>query len=91
MSFTVAAWFRYLQGEDDRGNPLPIEDLMADTLIEWGQSEDKNPDQLLRMKALFGDLSESQRFTQFVCDYWEKMHVLGTSQLLVEVLKSCTS
>ena len=85
MSFTVAAWFRYLQGEDDRGNPLPIEDLMAETLIKWGQSEDKHPDQLLSMKALFGDLSESQRFAQSVRDHWEKLYALGTSQLLGEL------
>ncbi len=34
LSLTVAAWFRYLSGKNDLGNPIPIDDPMADVLTQ---------------------------------------------------------
>ncbi len=55
LSFTVAAWFRYLKGEDDQGQPLPLNDPLADKLQAAARSGGREPDALLGLTELFGE------------------------------------
>lgn len=53
MSFTVAAWFRYLTGEDDQGNKMPIIDPMADTLQEHAKRGGRDASAMLSISKIF--------------------------------------
>ncbi|MEO0827157.1 MAG: mannitol dehydrogenase family protein [Cyanobacteria bacterium J06642_9] len=88
LSFTIAAWCRYLNGEDEQGQPLPIDDPMTDTLIEKAQSGGHDPTQLLNMQNLFGDLSKSVNFTASVTKYVQQLYALGTEAVLTSLLSN---
>lgn len=55
LAFTVAAWFRYLTGEDDAGRAMPINDPVSKELQERARRGGRDPDALLGMRALFGE------------------------------------
>ncbi|MBV8486167.1 MAG: mannitol dehydrogenase family protein [Verrucomicrobia bacterium] len=73
LIFTVATWFRYLTGIDDRGRELPIIDPLKDRLQERARQGKEDPGPLLEMAELFpaaltqsrvflNDLSEAMRY-----------------------------
>lgn len=55
LAFTVAAWFRYLTGVDERGQPLPVNDPLQDELARRAREGREDPRPLLAMRQLFGD------------------------------------
>jgi mannitol 2-dehydrogenase len=55
LCFTVAAWFRYLDGRDDQGNALPVNDPMEAELTRRAREGREDPGPLLAMHALFGE------------------------------------
>ena len=55
LSFSVASWFRFLAGRDDRGNALALVDPMADELRRNAQKGGADPAPLLSIEALFGN------------------------------------
>ncbi len=63
LIFTVATWFRYLTGTDDRGRELPIIDPLKDRLQERARKGKENPGPLLEISELFpAALTESSVF-----------------------------
>ncbi|MCB1825334.1 MAG: mannitol dehydrogenase family protein [Candidatus Competibacteraceae bacterium] len=58
LSFTIAAWFRYLAGgNDDQGRPLPtVIDPLADQLRERAQRGGREPDAVLSLAEIFGEI-----------------------------------
>ena len=50
LSFTIALWFRYLQGTDEQGQSLTIEDSRADLLVERARIADSDPPTLARSR-----------------------------------------
>src|SRR6201995_5672369 len=50
LSFTVATWFRYLNGKDDQGKELPIIDPMSKKLRERALEGGQDPQSLLSMR-----------------------------------------
>jgi mannitol 2-dehydrogenase len=56
LSFTVAAWFRYLTGSDDQGRAMPIIDPQKDKLVEHAKRGGANPATMLSLHQLFGDV-----------------------------------
>lgn len=82
MSLTIAAWFRYLNGKDDQGNPLPIDDPMADTLTERAQAGGADPQPLLHLTEIFGDLPQIPQFTETVTACLQDLYTLGTKATL---------
>ncbi|HYD40029.1 MAG TPA: mannitol dehydrogenase family protein [Anaeromyxobacter sp.] len=56
LTFTVAAWFRYLAAEADAtGAPLPKSDPLLDELVRRARAGGEDPAPLLELRALFGD------------------------------------
>ncbi|MBI1397142.1 MAG: mannitol dehydrogenase family protein [Betaproteobacteria bacterium] len=55
LSFTVAAWFRYLTGTDDDGRPLPVIDPWAQRLQALAREGGRDGSVLLGVHELFGD------------------------------------
>ena len=82
MSLTVAAWFRYLNGKDDQGNSIPIDDPMADILTQRASEGGSDPKPLLSLSEIFGDLPHSSRFVETVTDKLHSLYEFGAKKTL---------
>ncbi|NHC38250.1 mannitol dehydrogenase family protein [Scytonema millei VB511283] len=82
LSLTIAAWFRYLKGQDDRGNPIEIDDPMADILTQRARSSGSDPRPLLSLAEIFGDLSRSSRFVETVSKHLHNLDEFGAKGTL---------
>ncbi|MGB3491585.1 MAG: mannitol dehydrogenase family protein [Elainellaceae cyanobacterium] len=87
MSFTVAAWFRYLNGKDDQGRDLPIDDPMADALSKRAQSGGSDPMPLLSLTEIFGSLPQSPRFVEAVTQHLHHLYESDTQTTLAKLLQ----
>jgi mannitol 2-dehydrogenase len=63
IALVIAAWSRYLEGQDEAGRPITPTDIRADELIAAARAEDKQPGSLLALQSVFGDLGTDARFT----------------------------
>ena len=88
LSFTIAAWFRYLIGQDERGRPLPIDDPMAEKLTKQALAGGTDPTGLLNMTTLFGDLPKSVQFIASVTHHLQQLCALGTQEALKKLLSN---
>jgi mannitol 2-dehydrogenase len=86
LSLTIAAWFRYLKGQDDRGNPIEIDDPMADILTQRAHSGGSDPRPLLSLSEIFGDLPQSSRFVEAVSKRLHSLDEFGAKETLARSL-----
>jgi mannitol 2-dehydrogenase len=56
LSLAVAGWFRYLAGTDETGGTLEIIDPLATRLTQCARSGGADPEALLGIREVFGDL-----------------------------------
>lgn len=82
LSFTVACWFRYLNGSDEQGRPMPIIDPYADRLRAQALRGGADPGALLSLRALFGDLSVQPLFVAQVGDALARLYRDGARAAL---------
>ncbi|MGD1941549.1 MAG: mannitol dehydrogenase family protein [Leptolyngbyaceae cyanobacterium] len=87
LSFTVAAWFRYLNGQDDQGRALRLDDPMADVLTARAQAGKADPTPLLDLTEIFGNLPQSRRFVEMVTAHLHQLYEVGTQATLVKLLQ----
>jgi len=85
--FVVAAWIRYLQGRDEQGRPLAINDPLAQALQQAVSAAGPSPERLvgavLGFGAVFGeDLPHSSIFVSQVTDALSAIMRLGTARAL---------
>ncbi|MBD2081712.1 mannitol dehydrogenase family protein [Leptolyngbya sp. FACHB-17] len=65
LSFTIAAWFYCLMGQDDQGQAITIEDPLSTVLTARVNKADVRP--LLSLSEIFGDdLVQSLRFVEAI-------------------------
>src|SRR2546425_266399 len=89
LTFTVAAWFRYLAGTDERGNPLPINDPMSEELVRRARAGGEDPKELLGIVKLFGTvLPNAPAFTNYLAEALKSLHREGARQALKKCLQS---
>lgn len=88
LSFAIALWFRYLNGTDEQGQSLPIDDPMASQLTEKALIGKDDPTPLLTIEALFGDLSNSPAFVTAVTHHLQELYALGTRETLSRLLSN---
>ncbi len=89
LSFTVAAWFRYLTGTDDAGRPLPINDPLSDELVERARAGGADPSRLLAMRELFGeDLPSAPRFVTQVAEDLRALYRDGPRAALARCVRA---
>jgi mannitol 2-dehydrogenase len=62
LTLAVAAWVRYLWGEDFAGNPIAIEDALADQLQPLARRAIEDARPLLELREVFGELGEDEDF-----------------------------
>ena len=84
ISFVIAVWLRYLNGKDDQGQSITIEDSMADLLKEKAMTGKSDPRPALNIQQIFGNLSDSTRFTESVAHHLQPLYAIGISKTLAE-------
>ena len=58
LTLAVAAWFRYLQGTDDDGRPIVVDDPRGEDLQALARAGGDDPRPLLAERSVFGDLGD---------------------------------
>ena len=86
LSFAIALWFRYLNGQDEQNRPLPIDDPMAQQLTKAALAGKDDPTPLLNIEAIFGDLSDSTVFVATVTHHLQQLYTLGTQEVLLKLV-----
>lgn len=88
LSFAIAVWFRYLNGKDDQGKLLPVDDPMATLLTEKALAGKSDPMPLLKVEKIFGDLSHSSTIVAAVTHHLQQLYVLGSQETLSRLLST---
>ena len=87
LSFTVASWFRYLNGLDESGKEMLMLDPMAPTLRERAKAAGKDAGQLLGMRDVFSEeLANSRAFVKQVTETLQSFYEEGARSTLVKNL-----
>jgi mannitol 2-dehydrogenase len=63
-ALALAAWCRFLEGRDDRGEPTPVNDRRAADLAAAVRAERDAPGAFLDYRPVFGDLGSDARLRQ---------------------------
>ncbi|PHV03859.1 mannitol dehydrogenase [Janthinobacterium sp. BJB412] len=86
LSFTVACWFRYLNGSSEQGAAMPLNDPYAARLRELALLGGADAGPLLSMRELFGELSVQPRFVAQVGDALARLYRDGARAALRHAL-----
>lgn len=87
LSFTIASWFRFLNGSDECGKSLPVNDPMGDRLRELALKGGTDPRPLLSVHALFGDvLPASPVFVNAVKEALQDLYAMGAKAALAKAV-----
>ncbi len=85
----VASWARYCEAVDENGEPIQINDRIADTLTEYAAKQTgPDADELgfLTNRQLFGDLIDESRFTQPYLEVLRSLKSVGAQQTLATLV-----
>jgi mannitol 2-dehydrogenase len=87
LSFTVAAWFRFLNGLDESGKEMPMLDPLAQTLRERAKAAGRDARQLLAMREVFSEeLANSPAFIKQVTETLNSFYEKGARSTLEKSL-----
>ncbi|KAJ5546227.1 hypothetical protein N7494_003812 [Penicillium frequentans] len=74
LCFTAATWFHYINGVDDNGKKIDVQDPMLEEIQTRARIGGTNPMELLNIKNLFGeDLRSDQRFIKTITTALEEI------------------
>jgi mannitol 2-dehydrogenase len=82
LCLCVAAWLRFLEGEDERGNPIPILDAGVGPLLEAIRRHRPDPRPALETAEIFAELGRVARFVEEVSRLSTTLHEQGTRAAL---------
>ncbi len=87
----VASWARYCEGVDEEGEPIEINDRIAETLREYAMKQDpakEGGDELafLTNRELFGDLVDDERFTAPYLETLRSLKSVGAKETVKGLL-----
>ena len=83
---TVASWARYDEGVDEQGDPIDVQDQLADTLVPLARSQHENPTAFIANTEVFGDLASQPRFVEAYLWALDSLHREGARATLEAVL-----
>jgi mannitol 2-dehydrogenase len=87
LGFTVASWFRYLNGLDESGKEMPMLDPMAPKLREQAKAAGKDAGHLLAMREVFSEeLANAPAFAKQVSDTLNSFYADGARATLVKTI-----
>lgn len=85
LALSVAGWFRYLNGVDEQGKPISIDDPMAESLQAKAREGGDQPGPLLNVRSLFGDdLRGDKPFVEELTRALESLHREGAMATLAK-------
>jgi mannitol 2-dehydrogenase len=86
LSFTVACWFRYLNGRSESGAAMPLIDPHGERLRAHALRGGADAGPLLSLRELFGELADEPRFTARVREDLARLYRDGARAALAHVL-----
>jgi len=86
LGFTVACWFRYLEGHDEQGNALALNDPYAERLRALSLQGGADATPLLSLHELFGELGESPVFVEAVTQALASLYGQGARTALEHIV-----
>ena len=87
LTLVVASWIRYLNGTDESGQPIVIDDPLAEKLTSLAKAGGRDPSNLLNVRELFGDLGQSKIFVGQLSKTLEQLYADGARATLAHHLK----
>jgi mannitol 2-dehydrogenase len=78
----VASWARYAEGVDEQGEPIRVDDRLADTLQQIAAKQRENPLAFVENRELFGDLADEPAFTEPYLNTLNSLHSRGARATL---------
>ncbi|BBY51664.1 mannitol 2-dehydrogenase [Mycolicibacterium arabiense] len=84
----VASWARYAEGVDEQGEPIDVQDQLADSLVPLAKSQLDNPTAFIENTALFGDLAQQPRFADAYVRALDSLHRNGARATLEQLVES---
>ena len=84
---TVASWARYAEGEDEHGEPIDVQDQLADTLVPLARTQRDNPRAFIENTDVFGDLASSDRFVEAYVWALNSLHRDGARATLEALMR----
>ena len=78
----VASWARYAEGVDEQGEPIDVQDALADTLVPLARSQRDHPTAFIENTDLFGDLATRPRFVEAYLWALDSLHRHGARATL---------
>lgn len=83
---TVASWARYAEGVDEQGEPIDVQDQLAEILVPLAQSQREHPTAFIENTAVFGDLASQPRFVEAYLWALDSLHRNGARATLENLL-----
>ncbi len=83
---TVASWARYAEGVDEQGEPIDVQDQLAESLVPIAKSQLENPKAFIESTAVFGDLAQQPRFVEAYLWALDSLHRDGARATLVALM-----
>lgn len=87
---TVASWARYAEGVDEQGQPIDVQDQLADILVPLARSQHDHPTAFIENTAVFGDLARKPRFVEAYLWALDSLHREGARATLEKLLGTDT-
>ncbi|MGV0606639.1 mannitol dehydrogenase family protein [Mycolicibacterium sp. XJ1904] len=84
---TVASWARYAEGVDEQGQPIDVQDQLADVLVPLARAQRDNPTAFIENTDLFGDLATDQRFVDAYVWALNSLHRDGARATLEALMR----
>jgi fructuronate reductase/mannitol 2-dehydrogenase len=82
LTLAVAGWFRYLQGSDDQGETITIQDPRADELHALALQGREDPRPLLSIRTMFGALGDNEAFVRELGEALRRLYADGAKATL---------
>src|SRR5262249_57556108 len=87
---TVASWARYDEAVDEEGNPIDVQDQLAETLVPLARSQHEHPTAFIENTEVFGDLASQPRFVEAYLWALDSLHRDGARATLETLLRKET-
>ncbi|MES2045591.1 MAG: mannitol dehydrogenase family protein [Pseudomonadota bacterium] len=87
LALAVAAWLRRVRGVDEAGAPIDVRHPMAALLHERAIEGDGDPQPLVGIKALFGELGRDESFVTAVGKWLASLYAIGAAATLAVAAK----
>jgi mannitol 2-dehydrogenase len=85
-ALVVAAWARYAEGTDEQGETIDVVDPLREELTAAAAQQRDDPTAFLRVREVFGDLVDDDRFVTAYVAALEGLHTDGVRRTVERLL-----